>query len=101
MIKYPISNQDLLRSIMARIPAAQVVFQDPALQRMHADSQQGLCTFSIVRGPEIKETVVAYDSDGTGRPYETTVQQHHVEVNYYDPEDEFEVKLSITQLPAA
>lgn len=100
MIKYPITNQDLLRSIMAKIPAAQVTFVDPALQRMHADSLLGLCSFTIVRGPEIRETVVAYDLEGYGRPYETTRQQHHVEVNYYDPEDEFEVKLSITQLPA-
>lgn len=98
MIRYPISNQDLLRSIMMRVPAAQVVFADPQVQRFYADSQLGLCTFDIVRGPEIKETVVAYDLEGVGRPYETTVQQHYLQVQYLDPMDEFEVKLSITEL---
>lgn len=95
MITYPISNQDLLRSVMMRVPAAQVVYADPDLQRFWIDSQLGLCSFTIVREAEIKETVIAYDLDGVGRPYETTRQQHHVEVVYYNPEDEFEVKLSI------
>ena len=95
MIKYPISNRDLLRSVMARCPAAGVVYADEQLARFAADSTKGLCSFTIVKGPEIKETVEVCDLDGNCRPHETTRQQHHIEIQYYSPEDEFEIKLSI------
>ncbi len=95
MIKYPISNRDLLRSVMARIPAAGVVYSDDVIQKFAVDSTKGLCSFNIVREPEIKTLQTVYNPDGTSRRVETTVQHHHVEVCYYDPEDEFEIRLSI------
>jgi hypothetical protein len=99
MIKYPISNMDLLRSVVMhnRKACATVVFDDQVVQRMHADSLVGLCEFKIVREPEIKEIVQVCDLDGNCREYEQTRQQHHIEVQYLDLEDEFEVRLSITQ----
>jgi hypothetical protein len=48
-----------------------------------------------VREPEIKTLKTVYEPDGTTREVTTTVQHHHVEVVYYNPEDEFEVRLSI------
>jgi hypothetical protein len=95
MIKYPISNRDLLRNVMARVPAAGVVYHDEQLQRFVADHYAGLCSFQIVREPEIKTLKTVYEPDGTTREVTTTVQHHHVEVVYYNPEDEFEVRLSI------
>jgi hypothetical protein len=95
MIKYPISNRDLLRNVMSKCPAAQVVFIDPQIQKFAADALKGLCSFNVIKDPEIKETVEVCDLDGNCYPYETTRQQHHVEVNYYNPVDEFEIKLSI------
>jgi hypothetical protein len=95
MIKYPITNRDLLRNVMARVPAAGVVYTDPQIQRFAADSLLGLCSFNIVREPEIKTLKTVYEPDGSSREVTTTVQHHHVEVEYYNPEDEFEVRLSI------
>jgi hypothetical protein len=99
MIYYPITNRDLLRSVMARVPAAGVVYHDEQLQRFQADAALGLCSLTIVREPEVKTVQTVYEPDGTSRTVVTTVQHHHVEVQYSDPEDEFEVKLSITSLP--
>ena len=48
MIKYPISNRDLLRSVMIKVPAAGVQYSDPVLQEFYEDSIYGLCTFEIV-----------------------------------------------------
>lgn len=95
MIKYPITNRDLLRSVMARVPAAGVVYSDEVIQKFAVDSTKGLCSFTIVREPEVKTVKTVYEADGTSRQVVTTVQHHHVEVNYYDPEDEFEIRLSI------
>ena len=95
MFKYPISNRDLLRNVMARVPAANVVYNDPQVQKFAADSLKGLCSFTIVRGPEVKESKTVYYPDGTAKEHVTTTQHHHLEIHYYNPEDEFEVKLSI------
>ena len=95
MIKYPITNQDLLRNVMAKCDAAQVVFVDPVIQNFAVDSTKGLCSFRIVKDAEEKVTMTAYDLDGNARDYETTTQHHHVEVEYYDPVDEFEILLKI------
>lgn len=100
MIKYPISNRDLLRNVMARVPTAGVVYVDEQLQRFASDHLAGLCSFQIVRESEIQSLKSVYEPDGTTRTVTTTVQHHHVEIEYYDPVDEFEVKLSITQLPS-
>lgn len=95
MIRYPIDRRDLIRWHMSRVPAAGVVFHDEQLQRFLADSQLGLCSFTVVREPETQQLSTVYNTDGTTRKVVTTVQHHHVEVNYYSPEDEFEIKLSI------
>ena len=96
MITYPLSQKDLIRSFIARVPAAQVVYHDAQIQKFAADALKGLCTMAIVKGPEIKETRQVYDINrDEWREHTTTVQQHFVEVQYHNPEDEFEVKLSI------
>lgn len=95
MIKYPIANRDLLRNIMAKCDAANVVFHDPEIQNFAADSTKGLCSFRIVTDAEEKRMETVYDLDGNSREYETTVQHHHVEVEYYDPEAEFEILLRL------
>ena len=95
MIKYPITNRDLLRNVMARVPAAGVVYNDPQIQNFAADSLKGLCSFRIVRESETKTHETVYELDGTIREVVTTVQHHHVEVQYYDPEDEFEILLRL------
>ena len=95
MIKYPITRKDLLRNVMAKCDAAQVVFNDPQIQNFAVDSTKGLCSFRIVRQPEVKTLQTVYNPDGTTREVITTVQHHHVEVEYYDPEDEFEILLRL------
>lgn len=95
MIKYPITKSDLLRNVMARVPAAGVVYNDPQIQNFAVDSTKGLCSFTIVREPEVKTLQTVYNPDGTTREVVTTVQHHHLEVQYYDPEDEFEMRLRI------
>ena len=95
MIKYPISNRDLLRSIMARVPAAGVRYADPVLQEFAEDAALGMCIMEIKKLPEIKTIQTIYNPDGTSRPHETTVQQHEVWVQYHSPELEFEKILSI------
>lgn len=95
MIRYPITKSDLLRNVMARVPAAGVVYNDPQIQNFAADSLKGLCSFTIVREPEVKTLQTVYNSDGTSREVTTTVQHHHLEVEYYDPELEFIIRMSI------
>ena len=95
MIHYPISARDLMRWTMARVPAAGVVFIDAQVQRFYTDSQTGLCSFTIVTDPPVQETVEVMDLEGNIKLYEHTRQQHHLEIKYYNPEDEFEVRLSV------
>ena len=80
---------------MARCPAAGVVYHDEQLARFAADSTKGLCSMRIVKDPETKELFEEVDIDGITRIYEQTTQHHHVEVEYFNPEDEFEIRLSI------
>ena len=89
MIILPISNRDLLRSIMARVPAAGVRFGDARLQEAVEDEILGLCRVDIVTCGEIVETVLIYDTDGTVRPHTTTRQRHEVRIEYADPELQF------------
>ena len=89
MIVLPISNRDLLRSVMARVPAAGVRYADPRLQEAVEDSELGMCSFEIVRCAEIKETVMVYDLEGVGRPHTTTRQQYQVQIQYQNPELQF------------
>lgn len=74
------SNRDAMRSVMVRVPAANVQFVDPALQQFFADERAGLCEVIIKR---LAPTVMPADV------------QHTVQVTYYDPELEFERRLSI------
>jgi len=86
MIKYPMTNRDAMRSVMARVPAANVVFVDPTLQMFFDDEKAGLCTIDIKRlGPFVQPDVSLLG----------TVAQHEVHVSYHDPETEFEKRLSI------
>jgi len=80
MIKYPMTNRDAMRSVMARVPAAQVKFVDPTLQMFFDDETLGLCDITIKRLPP---TVVPADA------------QHMVHVSYHDAELEFTKRLSI------
>jgi len=89
MITLPISNRDLLRSIMVQVPAAGVRFCDPRLQEAQEDKILGLCSLEIVKCAEIKETVLIYDADGTARPHTTTRQKHEVWIVYDDEELQF------------
>ncbi len=95
MIKYPITNRDLLRSIMNQVPAAGVRFSDPVLQEFAEDQQLGMCIMEIKKLPEVRTVQMIYNPDGTSRPHTTTVQQHEVWVHYHNPELEFEKRLSI------
>lgn len=80
MITYPMTNRDAMRTIMARVPAAQVQFVDPVLQMFFDDEAAGLCDIEVKRlGPVV--------------PPEG--HQHHVIVNYLDPELEMIKTLSI------
>ena len=80
MIVYPMTNRDAMRSVMVRVPAAQVQFVDPNLDMFFADERAGLCSVEIKR---LAPTVMPADA------------QHTVEVTYYDAEIEFTKRLSI------
>lgn len=80
MIKYPLSNRDAMRTVMVRVPAAQVKFVDPVVQQFFADEALGLCVVDVKRLPP---TVV---DDNV---------QHMIHVSYLDPQVEFEKRLSI------
>ena len=80
MIIYPMTNRDAMRSVMIRVPAANVQFVDPALNMFFADEAAGLCDVVVKR---LAPTVMPADA------------QHTVQVTYYDPELEFEKRLSI------
>ena len=95
MITYPISHRDLLRSVMMRVPAAEVQFDNPVLAQFQQDSARGLCTMEIVKGPEEKTTETVYDANGVGRAHIITRQSHFVAVFYNDPELEMLRKLAI------
>jgi len=80
MITYPMSNRDAMRSVMARVPAAEVVFIDPVLQMFFDDERAGLCDIEVKRlGPIVPPAGA----------------QHHVIVRYLDPEVEMIKTLSI------
>jgi hypothetical protein len=85
MIVYPMSNRDAMRSYMARVPAANVKFVDPALQQFFDDQAQGLCEIKIKR-LNLDEIMTA---NAKGQEI-----QHTVEVSYLDPELEFTRRLS-------
>lgn len=90
MIRYPISNKDLLRSVMIQVPSAGVRYNDSVLQEFAEDEQLGLCTMRVVKLPEEKKQQPVYDINYDGwRVHETTVQRHEVQVQYHDPELEF------------
>ena len=93
MITLPISNRDLLRSIMVQVPAAGVRYADERLQEAVEDKMLDLCSVEIVKCGEVKETVMVYDLDGVGRPHTTTRQSHEVWIVYDDPELAFMKKL--------
>lgn len=80
MITHKMSNRDAMRSVMVRVPAANVQFIDPALNQFFEDERNGLCDIQVKR---LAPTVMPADA------------QHEVWVTYYDPELEFERKLSI------
>jgi len=80
MLKYPMTNRDAMRSVMARVPTAGVKFVDPVLNMFFEDERNGLCDIAVKRLPP---TVV--DDN----------QQHEVHVSYYDPELEFVKRMSI------
>lgn len=80
MITYPMTNRDAMRSVMARVPAAEVKFVDPILQMFFDDERAGLCDIEIKRlGPIV--------------PPEG--EQHQVIVRYHDPEVAMMKRLSI------
>lgn len=80
MITYPMSNRDAMRSVMARVPAANVQFVDPVLQMFFEDEKNGLCDIEIKRlGPLV--------------PPEG--EQHEIIVRYHDPEVAMVKRLSI------
>jgi len=80
MITYPMSNRDAMRSVMARVPAAEVVFIDPVLQMFFDDERAGLCLIEVKRlGPLVPPAG----------------EQHQVRVRYLDPELEMIKTLSI------
>ena len=74
------TNRDAMRSVMVRVPAAQVRFVDPNLDMFFADERAGLCSVEIKR---LAPTVMPADA------------QHTVQVTYYDAEIEFTKRLSI------
>jgi hypothetical protein len=80
MIEYPMSNRDAMRSVMVRVPAAEVRFVDPVLQQFFDDESAGLCTVEVKR---LAPTVMPRDV------------QHLVHVRYDDPEIEMIRRLSI------
>jgi len=93
MFRYPISRRDLFRTVMIRIPAAGVSFQDPVLQDFYTDHLNGLCTFEVVN-TEVR-TVLDKIKD-LGKPGQYSVEQTHlVHISYIDPELEFERRLSV------
>lgn len=73
------SNRDAMRSVMVRVPAAQVKFVDPNLDMFFEDERAGLCSVEIKR---LAPTVMPADA------------QHTVQVTYYDAELEFTRRLS-------
>ena len=74
------TNRDAMRSVMIRVPAAEVRFVDPVLDMFFADERAGLCQVEVKR---LAPTVMPADV------------QHLVHVRYDDPEIEFEKRLSI------
>jgi hypothetical protein len=65
---------------MNSVPSAGVRFIDPVLQQFFDDERLGLCRVTVKRLPPM---VIASDV------------QHHVLVEYYDPELEMVKRLSI------
>ena len=74
------TNRDAMRSVMVRVPAAEVRFVDPVLDMFFEDERAGLCSVQVKR---LAPTVLPADV------------QHRVEVTYLDPEIEFVKKMSI------
>jgi hypothetical protein len=86
MIVYPMTNRDAMRSVMVRVPAAQVKFIDPTLNMFFDDETLGLCVIEIKRLRP--EEIVDAHIDGR-------VVQHQVHVTYHDAKLEFVKRLSI------
>ena len=80
MIKYNLTNRDAMRTVMNRVPAAEVRFSDPVVQAFFEDERAGLCTIEVKRLPPV---VIAGDI------------QHHILVRYHDPELEMVKRLSV------
>jgi len=95
MITHPISNRDLMRSVMFRIKSAGVRYTDPVLQVFAEDEDAGLCSMRIRKLPEHVEWVEIIDGKGLTQLVKQTTQQHEVVVEYYEPELEFMKLLSI------
>ena len=95
MIRHPISNRDLMRSVMFHIKSAEVRFTDPTLQMFAQDEEAGLCRMDIKKMPEKTEWVEILDSKCNTQLVRQTTQQHEVVVEYFEPELEFEKRLSI------
>jgi hypothetical protein len=80
------NNRDAMRSVMARVPAADVKFVDPILDMFFEDERAGLCTIEIKRlKPFVAESIAEL-----GR-----VAEHCVQVRYLDPEVAMMKRLSI------
>ena len=80
MITYPMTTRDALRSVMARVPAANVTFVDPNIQQFYDDERNGLCTINVQRfatGMHNMDSVI-----------------HEMTISYSDPELEFMRALS-------
>lgn len=86
MIRYPMTNRDAMRTVIARVPAAQVKFVDPNLQMFFDDETLGLCDITVKR---LNPTELI-DADIAGREV-----QHEVHVCYKDAELEFTKRLSV------
>lgn len=84
-----------MRSVMFRIKSAEVRYRDPVLQLFAEDQDAGLCTMQMRKLPEHVEWVEIIDSKGNTQLVKQTTQQHEVVVEYYDPQQEFEKRLSI------
>ena len=95
MIRHPISNRDLMRSVMFRIKSAEVRFRDPILQMFAEDDAAGLCRMEIHKLPELVEYIEVIGEKGKPKTVKQTTQRHEVVVEYFEPELEFEKRLSI------
>jgi len=80
------TNRDAMRTVMNRVPSAEVTFVDPTLQEFFDDERAGLCTVEVKRISPIQVVPTVVISQDV---------QHYVIVRYHDPELEMVRKLSI------